>query len=116
MTSPDQSPIIEDPFTASFPTAQTTTSPQDFCQRYKLKFNEEMDFHDFERLTQQFTTDAVDLARTISSHQRPRPAPRRPDRPSACPPINRHHPLSSDPTAAKCLQHLYRISKKRAAR
>ncbi|CAB4023933.1 Hypothetical predicted protein [Paramuricea clavata] len=75
-----------------------------------------MDFHDFERLTQQFTTDAVDLACTLSSQQYPRPAQRRPDRPSVRPPIDRRRPLSSDPSAAKHLQHLYRISKKRAAR
>jgi hypothetical protein len=114
VTPPDQSPIIEDPSTASFPTSQTTTSLQDFRQRYKLEFQEEMDFHDFERLTQQFTTDAVDLARTLSSQQRP--AQRRPDRPSAHPLIDRRRPISSDPSAAKRLQHLYRISKKRAAR
>jgi hypothetical protein len=116
VTPPAQSPVIEDPSTASFPTSQTTTSLQDFRQRYKLEFQEDMDLHDFERLTQQFTTEAVDLARTLSSQQRPRPAPRRPDRPSARPPIDRRRPLSADPTAAKRLQHLYRISKKRAAR
>jgi hypothetical protein len=61
---------------ASFPTTQTSTSLHDFRQRYNLEFNEEMDFHDFERLTSQFTSEAVDLARTLSSQQRPRPAPR----------------------------------------
>ena len=69
-----------------------------------------MDFHDFQRLTSQFTSEAV------SSQQCPRSAQRRPDRPSACPPIDRHRPLPSDPLAAKRLQHLYRVSKKRAAR
>jgi hypothetical protein len=75
-----------------------------------------MDFPDFEQLTRQFTTEAVDLAKTLSSQQRPRPTKRRPDRPSARPPIDRRRPLPGDPTAAKRLQHLYRISKKRAAR
>jgi hypothetical protein len=37
----------------------------------KFEFNEDMDFHDFQRLTQQFTADAVDLARTLSSQQCP---------------------------------------------
>jgi hypothetical protein len=74
-----------------------------------------MDFPDFEQLTRQFTTEAVDLAKTLSSQQRPRPTKRRPDRPSARPPIHRRRPLPGDPTAAKRL-HLYRISKKRAAR
>ena len=115
-TSVHEDPLIEDPTTASFPSAQTTTSLHDFRQRYILEFNEEMDFHDFQRLTSQFTSEAVNLARTISSQQRPRPAPRRPDRPSARPPIDRHRPLPSDPLAAKRLQHLYRVSKKRAAR
>ena len=75
-----------------------------------------MDFPDFEQLTRQFTTEAVDLAKTLSSQQRPCPTKRRPDRPSARPPIDRRRPLPGDPTAAKRLQHLYRISKKRAAR
>jgi hypothetical protein len=75
-----------------------------------------MDFPDFEQLTRQFTTEAVELAKTLSSQQRPRPAKRRPDRPSARPPIDRRRPLPGDPTAAKRLQHLYCISKKRAAR
>jgi hypothetical protein len=75
-----------------------------------------MDFPDFEQLTRQFTTEAVELAKTLSSQQRPRPTKRRPDRPSARPPIDRRRSLPGDPTAAKHLQHLYRISKKRAAR
>jgi hypothetical protein len=66
-----QSPIGEDPATASFPSSQTTTSLHDFRERYNLVFNEDMDFHDFQRLTQQFTADAVDLARTLSSQQYP---------------------------------------------
>ena len=116
-SDPDpEDPLIEDPTTASFPTAQTTTSLHDFRQRYNLEFNEEMDFPDFEQLTRQFTTEAVELAKTLSSQQRPRPTKRRPDRPSARPPIDRRRPLPGDPTAAKRLQHLYRISKKRAAR
>ena len=110
-----QSPIGEDPSTASFPSSQTTTSLHDFRERYNLEFDEDMDFHDFQRLTQQFTADAVNLARTVSSQQRPCPAQHRPDRPSARPPIDRRRPLSSDSSAAKRLQHLYRVSKKRAA-
>jgi hypothetical protein len=75
-----------------------------------------MDFHDFQNLTKQFTTEAVELARNISANQRPRPTARRPDRPSARPPIDNRRPLASDPLAAKRLQSLYRYSKKRAAR
>ena len=110
------SPLTEDPSSATFPSSQTTTSLHDFRTRYKLEFDEEMDFHDFQNLTKQFTTEAVELARNISANQRPRPTARRPDRPSARPPIDNRRPLASDPLAAKRLQSLYRYSKKRAAR
>ena len=113
---PLASPLAEDPSTAVFPTTQTTMTLHEFRERYNAEFNVDMDFEDFQSLTKQFTTDATQIAREISSHQRPRPAPRRPDRPSALPPIDRRNPTSSDPVAAKRLQHLYRVSKKRAAR
>ena len=114
--NPPPSPIAEDPTTVSFPSTQITTTLQEFRERYELEFDVEMDFSDFESLTRQFTTDAVTLAKDISANQRPRPAPRRPDRPSARPPIDYRKPSSSDPAAARRLQHLYRVSKKRAAR
>ena len=46
----------------------------------------------------------------------PKPAVRRPDRPSARPPVDYRCPTHTDHTAAQRLQHLYGISKKRAAR
>ena len=97
------SPLLEDPTTASFPTAQTTTSLHNFTQRYNIEFAEDLEFPDFEQLTRQFTSEAIELAKTLSSQQRPRPAKRRPDRPSARPPIDRRRPLPGDPTAAKRL-------------
>ena len=53
-----------------------------------------MDFSDFESFTRQFTTDAVNLAKDISANQRPRPVPRRPDRPSARPSMDYRKPSS----------------------
>ena len=110
------SPISEDPSTATFPTPQTSTSLHSFRQQYKASFATEMTFSDFETLTATFTAEAVELSRHLNAQQRPKPAPRRPDRPSARPPVDYRRPTSSDPAAARRLQHLYRVSKKRAAR
>ena len=110
------SPISEDPSTATFPTSQTSSCLHDFRKRYLAAFNNDLPFEDFEALTTQFTAEAVELARSISSQQKPKPAPRRTDRPSARPAVDYRRPSSDDPVAARRLQHLYRVSKKRAAR
>ena len=70
------SPISEDPSTATFPTSQTSSCFRDFRQRYLTAFKADLLFEDFELLTSQFTAEAVELARSISSQQKPKPAPR----------------------------------------
>ena len=102
---------------ATFPTTENaTTLLEAFRTQYQLQFNEDMDFETFSTLTQSFAQDGLNLALSISSTQRPKPTARRPDRPSARPPIDHRRPSTTDHSAAKRLQHLYRISKKRAAR
>ena len=82
------SPISEDPSTVTFPTPQTSTSLHSFRQQYKASFAAEITFSDFETLTATFTAEAVELSRHLNAQQRPKPAPRRPDRPSARPPVD----------------------------
>ena len=75
-----------------------------------------MNFDTFSTLADSFAQEALTLARELSSQQRPKPTQRQPDRPSVRPPIDNRRPTNSDHSAACRLQHLYRISKKRAAR
>ena len=110
------SPIQTDPSTATFPSSDSAQTMQSFRNRYKTAFAAEQTFSDFELLCSQFSSDAVTLAREITSNRKPTPAPRRPDRPSARPPIDNRRPTTADPHAARRLQTLYRLSKKRAAR
>ena len=110
------SPLLEDPSMPTFPTNETATTLEAFRLEYQLKFDDDMDFATFSALTGSFAQDALNLARSLSSQQRPKPAARRPDCPSARPAIDHRRPSAMDHTAAKRLQHLYRISKKRAAR
>ena len=109
------SPLGEDPSTETFPTNQTSTSLHDFRKHWSAEFGKVIDFPAFSALADKFACDGLNLAREIASQQRPRLAPRGPDRPSARPPIDRRRPSSYDPSAAKHLQNLYRVSKKRAA-
>ena len=113
-TSPrPPSPLQANPATVTFPTADSANSLHSFRQRYLRAFDSELTFQDL--LTTQFSAEAVQLARDITSQRRPKRAPRHPDRPSARPPIDHRRPLTDDPAAARRLQTLYRLSKKRAA-
>ena len=116
-TSPrPPSPLQADPATVTFPATDSENSLHSFRQRYLRAFDSELTFGDFEMLTTQFSAEAVELAQDITSQRRPKPAPRRPDRPSARPTIDHRRSSTDDPAAARRLQTLYRLSKKRAAR
>ena len=110
------SPLQADPATITFPTTDSANSLHSFRQCYLRAFDADLTFEHFEMLTTHFSAETVELARDITSQRRPKPAPRRPDRPSARPPIDHRRPTTDDPTVARRLQTLYRLSKKRAAR
>ena len=116
-TQPCPSPISEDPSTATFPTSQISSCLHDFCQQYLTSFNTDIPFKDFELLTSQFTSEAVELTlHLLPTKTETCPPSRRPDRPSARPAVDYCRPLSIAPATARRLQHLYCVSKKHAAR
>ena len=110
------SPIQTDPSTATFPSTNSAETNQSFRNRFRTAFAAEQAFSNFELLCSQFSSDAVTLAREITSNRRPASAPHHSDRPSARPPIDNRRPTTADPHAARRLQTLYRLSKNRAAR
>jgi hypothetical protein len=64
----------------------------------------------------QFAADTVTTC--IAHYRSPKkvPAPRHPNRPSACPANNNRQPIGYNPVETRKIQTLYHISKKRAAR
>ena len=110
------SSLIEDPSSQHFPSQDRASTLESFRLKYQHEFDEAMNFDTFSTLANSFAQEALTLARELSSQQRPKPTQRRPDRPSARPPIDNRRPTNSDHSTARRLRHLYRISKKRAAR
>lgn len=113
---PLPSPLAEDATTESFPSSSTSASLKEFRSKWLSLFNQDLDLPSLSNLCTDFVNEGLNLARAVSSQQRHKPVPRRRDRPSARPAIDHRRPNREDPTAAKRLQHLYRVSKKRAAR
>ncbi|XP_028416354.1 uncharacterized protein LOC114540350 [Dendronephthya gigantea] len=110
------SPIEIGPSEVTLPTADITTDLNAFRTKWLGIFDEDLDWQSFSNHCETYAREARSLAQTISSTRRPKPAPRRPNRPSARPPIDNRRPTTADPIASRRIQQLYRMSKKRAAR
>ena len=110
------SPIEIGPSEEALPTADVTTDLHAFRSKWLAIFDEDLDWPTFSAHCEDYAREGRQLAQSIATHRRPRPAPRRPKRPSARPPVDNRRITVADPVAARRIQQLYRLSKKLAAR
>ena len=108
------SPITEGPTAESFPTTATAERLQAFRSYWLSTFSEETSCPEFSAQCVAFTTQCVELSKDVTNTSQRRPAPRRPERPSARPPIDSRRPERFNPVEARRIQGLYKHSRKRA--
>ena len=108
------SPVNEGPTAESFPTTATAERLQVFSSYQLSAFSEETSWPEFSAQCVAFTTQCVELSKEVTNTSQRHPAPCRPERPSARPPIDSHRPERFNWVEARHIQGLYKHSQKRA--